>query len=150
MITDGRHARVDGLTSLAVLPAVIGSWFNLPILDPILGLVIGVAIVFITRDAVRAMWYRMMDAVDPHLVEHAEIAIRNHAAVREIKNLRMRWVGHRLQLESCILVDAGIHFSQTYGLKTQITQELIKELPFLSDASLSIFPHNALLAEPLK
>jgi cation diffusion facilitator family transporter len=68
MITDGRHARVDGLTSLAVLPAVVGSWLNLPILDPIFGLLIGIAIVFITWDAIVAMWYRLMDAVDPHLV----------------------------------------------------------------------------------
>ena len=31
MITDWRHARVDGITSLAVLPVVIGSWVNFPI-----------------------------------------------------------------------------------------------------------------------
>jgi cation diffusion facilitator family transporter len=142
MITDGRHARVDGLTSLAVLPAVIGSWLNYPILDPIFGLIIGVAIVFITRDAIVAMWYRLMDAVDPHLMEHAESAIRNHPAVQEINYLRMRWVGHRLHLEGCVAVDPVYEFTQIHALREQLDKELIKELPHLAEITVSISPNS--------
>ena len=65
MVADGLHARTDGLTSLAVLIAVIGSWLGYPIVDPIIGILIGIAILFITRDALKTMWYRLMDAVDP-------------------------------------------------------------------------------------
>lgn len=143
MITDGRHARVDGLTSLAVLPAVVGSWFNVPILDPIFGLFIGIAIVFITRDAIVAMWYRLMDAIDPHFVDHAESAIRKNSAVREIDYLRMRWVGHSMHLESSILVDPKLEFSQIHTVKKQIDQALIRELPYLSEITVSIIPHNS-------
>lgn len=140
MVTDGRHARVDGLTSLAVLPAVIGSWLHLPILDPIFGLLIGIAIVFITRDAIIAMWYRLMDAVDPHLMEHAETAIRSHPYVRAINYVRMRWVGHSLHLESCIAIDAAVEFGQLGDLRAQIDQALTQELPHLSAITLSISP----------
>lgn len=143
MITDGRHARVDGITSLAVLPAVIGSWLNFPILDPIFGLIIGVAIVFITRDAIVAMWYRLMDAVDPHLIDHAEAAIRKNRMVLEINYLRMRWVGHSLHLESCILINPKLEFSQIQYIRDQIDQELIKELPYLSEITISVSPSNA-------
>ena len=72
MIADGQHARIDGLTSLAVLIAVFGTLIGLPILDPIVGVVIALAIVGITWNAIKAIWYRMMDAVDPHIVEHVE------------------------------------------------------------------------------
>lgn len=140
MITDGRHARVDGLTSLAILPAVIGSWLNFPILDPIFGLLIGVAIVFITRDAIVAMWYRMMDAVDPHMMDHAETAIRKHTAVREINYLRMRWVGHVLHLEACLTADPAVEFSQLKYLREQIDQALLRELPYLEEITVSITP----------
>lgn len=143
MITDGRHARVDGLTSLAVLPAVFGSWLNFPILDPIFGLIIGIAIVFITRDAVVAMWYRLMDAVDPHLLDHAEAAIQQHAAVRGLNYVRMRWVGHGLHLEGCITVDPEYDFKQLRKLRTQIDQDLRRELPYLEEITVSITPDTA-------
>ena len=143
MITDGRHARVDGLTSLAVLPAVIGSWLNLPILDPIFGLLIGIAIVFITWDAIVAMWYRLMDAVDPHLVEHAEDAILNSPDVMMINYLRMRWVGHSLHLESSISVDPDLELLQLGNLRKQIDQELTRELPNLAEITVSISPNQS-------
>lgn len=142
MITDGRHAGVDGLTSLAVLPAVIGSWLNIPILDPIFGLIIGIAIVFITRDAIVAMWYRLMDAVDPHLIEHAELAIRKEAVVKKVNYLRMRWIGHSLHLESCISIDPNFEFTQIPNLRQNIDQELVKELPYLTEITVSISPHS--------
>src|SRR5690606_8955474 len=55
MVADGMHARTDGLTSLAVLIAVAGSWLGYPIVDPIVGILIGIAILFITWDATKTM-----------------------------------------------------------------------------------------------
>ncbi|MEO1442807.1 MAG: cation diffusion facilitator family transporter, partial [Chloroflexota bacterium] len=72
MIADGQHARVDGLTSLAVLIAVFGTLVGLPILDPIVGIIIAVAIVGITWNATKAVWFRMMDAVDPGIINRME------------------------------------------------------------------------------
>ena len=140
MITDGRHARVDGLTSLAVLPAVIGSWLNFPILDPIFGLIIGIAIIFITRDAIIAMWYRLMDAVDPHLVEHAQSAIDAHPDVREVNYLRLRWVGHALHLEACLQIDPEVVFDQVTVIRTQLVESLKNEVPHLTEITLSLSP----------
>ena len=51
LVADGLHARTDGLTSLAVLVAAGGSLLGFPIVDPIIGLLIVVAILFITRNA---------------------------------------------------------------------------------------------------
>jgi cation diffusion facilitator family transporter len=146
MVTDGRHARVDGLTSLAVLPAVIGSWLNVPILDPIFGLLIGIAIIFITWDAIVAMWYRLMDAVDPHLVSHAEAALKTHPAVSEINYARMRWVGHSLHLEACLQLDPQIEFTQIPAIKSQIADQLKKEVPHLREITLSLAPQSEALS----
>lgn len=72
LVADGLHARIDGLTSLVVLVAVTGSALGYPIVDPLIGLVIGAAIVLIARDAVRRVWYRLMDAVDPAIIDQLE------------------------------------------------------------------------------
>lgn len=140
MITDGRHARVDGLTSLAVLPAVLGSWLNFPILDPVFGLLIGIAIVFITRDAVVAMWFRLMDAVDPHLVEHAEQALLAHPSVKAIDYLRLRWVGHSLHLEASLWISPEIEFSQIAEIQQQLNEALRTDIPHLSEITISLRP----------
>jgi cation diffusion facilitator family transporter len=138
MITDGRHARVDGLTSLSVLIAVIGAWLGAPILDPIIGILIGVAIVFITRDAVIAMWYRLMDAIDPALVEKAELVTLNHSAIQNIQQIRMRWIGHSLHLEATLNVDGKLSVNSVDNIVEEISHEMFHVIPNLSDITISI------------
>ena len=138
MITDGRHARADGLTSLAVLLAVGGTWLGFPILDPIIGTLIGVAIVFITRDAIIAMWYRLMDAVDPELIERAEAVVGKHPAVKNVRRLRMRWVGHRLHAESVVAISPDLTTAQADAIVDDIVHDLHHALPNLSDATVAV------------
>ncbi len=143
MITDGRHARADGLTSLAVLIAVAGTWLGYPIVDPIIGLLIGLAIVFITRDAVIAMWYRLMDAVDPALVERAEETIRRDADVQAVDGLRMRWVGHRLHLEATLALAPQLTTAVAATITARVRHELLHAIPNLADVRLEITPGRA-------
>lgn len=56
MVADGQHARIDGLTSLAILIAVLGTALGFPILDPIVGIIIAFAIVGITWNAMKSTW----------------------------------------------------------------------------------------------
>jgi divalent metal cation (Fe/Co/Zn/Cd) transporter len=44
LVADGVHARTDGFTSLAIVLGVIGIWLGFPLADPIVGLVISIAI----------------------------------------------------------------------------------------------------------
>jgi cation diffusion facilitator family transporter len=69
LVADGLHARTDGLTSLGVLVGAIGVAVGFRLADPIVGLAITVAILFVLRDAGREVLRRLMDAVDPELVE---------------------------------------------------------------------------------
>jgi cation diffusion facilitator family transporter len=108
LVADGLHARIDGLTSLAVLIAVIGSALGAPILDPIIGLLIGTAIVFIAKDATVRIWYRLMDAVDPGVINEIEHEAGHVSGIARIENVRARWVGHRLQAELSIVIESGV------------------------------------------
>jgi cation diffusion facilitator family transporter len=97
LIADGLHARTDGLTSLVVLLAAGGARLGFPLADPIIGLMIGVAILFITWDATKRIWYRLMDAVEPEIMDQVETAVTSLPCVRSIKRLRLRWIGHQLK-----------------------------------------------------
>ncbi len=140
MVADGRHAQTDGLTSLAVLVAVVGTWLGFPIVDPIVGLLMGVLIVFIARDAILAMWHRLMDAVDPALVERAEQVLASHEEVRQVVRLQMRWVGHQLHASTVLALDEHLALSASEEITDHIRHHLLHELPHLYDVLISVVP----------
>lgn len=138
MIADGQHARIDGLTSLAVLIAVVGTVVGLPILDPIIGIVIAFAIVGITWNAIKAVWYRLMDAVDPHLVEHVEAHVREVEGVTAIQTLRLRWVGHRMYGVATIVVDTATSLENSQRIIHDINHEVGHVIPQLDEMTIQI------------
>jgi cation diffusion facilitator family transporter len=143
MITDGRHAQVDGLTSLSVLTAVIGVALGAPIVDPIVGILMGIAIVFITRDAIVAMWYRLMDAIDPRLYEQSEQTLTRHKTIKSVEQLRLRWVGHALYLEARLALDSTLTTAEADKVVGAVCHDLYHTIPNLTDTMISITPWNA-------
>lgn len=140
MVADGQHARADGLTSLAVLIGVAGAWVGLPVLDPLVGLVIGAAIVGITLSATKAIWFRLMDAVDPKYVQAAETIILEHEEIQKIERLQLRWSGHRLHGEFVIGVEGGIDLEQGKRLADHLVHHMQHALPNVGDMTVQINP----------
>jgi cation diffusion facilitator family transporter len=140
MVADGLHARTDGLTSLAVLAAVAGSWLGFPIVDPIVGLLIGVTILFITRDALKTMWYRLMDAVDPKLVDRVERAASTVAGAQGVHDVRVRWLGHQLHAELHIIVDEELPTRESHAIAEAVRHELHHALPHLALVNVHVDP----------
>lgn len=142
LVADGLHARIDGFTSLAVLIAVAGTWLGFPITDPIVGLLIGVAIVFIAKDAAVSMWHRMMDAVDPALVETVEGVLAGHTEIREVKQLQMRWIGHRLNANLIVALDEGLDLIASGQITDHIRHHLLHDIPHLDDVVIAAVPYQ--------
>ncbi len=151
MVTDGLHARTDGLTSLAVLVAAGATWAGFPILDPIIGLLIGFVILFITRDAIVSIWFRLMDAIEPEIYEPALAAVQaqvaHHDELRELRRLRLRWLGNRLHGDLHLAVDSALSTRQGHDLAEHVRQGLFEELPLLSDLVVHVEPWSPNLAE---
>lgn len=140
MIADGLHARIDGLTSLAVLLAAGGTLFGFPMLDPIIGILIGIAILFITRDATVRMWYRLMDAVDPALVSQIEHFASEVSGVEQVARLRVRWVGHQLFAEMTIVVAETLTLVESHQIAEHVQTLLRKAVPHLSEIVIHVDP----------
>jgi cation diffusion facilitator family transporter len=140
MIADGLHARIDGLTSLAVLLAAGGTLLGFPLLDPIIGLLIGITILFITRDATARMWYRLMDAIDPSIVNRIEHYASEVEGVQQIARLRARWVGHQLFAEMTIVVNETLSLVESHQIAEQVQRTLRKAVPHLSEVVIHIDP----------
>lgn len=134
LVADGLHARTDGFTSLAVLLGAGGSALGWQPADPIVGLAITVAITLVLRDAAREVFRRVMDAVDPALVDRAEQALREVEGVREVGELRLRWIGHRLRAEVAVVVDGEATVRQAHGIAVDAEHALLHAVPRLTAA----------------
>lgn len=107
LVADGIHARVDGFISLAVVIGAIGALVGLPILDPIIGLVIAASIVVLLIGTVKSVGARLMDAVDPDQVDLVTRALADADGIAEVDQVRLRWVGHRMQGDATVRSDAA-------------------------------------------
>jgi cation diffusion facilitator family transporter len=134
LVADGQHARTDGLTSLAVLLGAGGAALGWQWADPVVGLLIAVAILAVTRQAAREIWRRLMDAVDPALVDQAEQTLRRTPGVLGTGHIRMRWIGHSLHLECEITVAASASALQAHQVTEAAEHNLRHALPRLSVA----------------
>jgi cation diffusion facilitator family transporter len=108
LVADGRHARADGFTSLGVVAGALGVAAGWPQADPVVGLVITLAILVVLVGAVRDVGRRLLDGVDPALVDRAEAALDGAPHVSGVRDLRLRWVGHRLHVEGALLLDGSL------------------------------------------
>lgn len=135
LVADGLHARTDGFTSLAVLLGAAGVALGWQAADPVVGLAITVAILAVLRDAARQIYRRLMDAVDPGLIDHAEEALRTLDGVRGLGSVRMRWIGHALRAEADIVVDPDLTVVQAHALAVEAEHALIHAVPRLTAAT---------------
>jgi cation diffusion facilitator family transporter len=139
-VADGLHARTDGFTSLAVVLAAVGAWIGWQWADPVVGLAITVAILFVLKDAAREIYRRLMDAVDPSLIDAADACLRHVRGVRDVSRIRMRWIGHRLHAEADIVVDADLSLIQAHEVAADAEHQLTHHVPRLTAATVHTDP----------
>jgi cation diffusion facilitator family transporter len=142
LVADGLHARTDGFTSLAVVLGAFGALAGFPIADPLVGLLITVAILFVLRDAARDVYRRLMDAVDPNLTARAEQTLRDTPGVRDIEQIRLRWIGHRLRAEAGIVVDSSLDIVAAHAIATEAHHRLLHAIPKLVGATVHVSPSD--------
>jgi cation diffusion facilitator family transporter len=140
LVADGLHARTDGLTSLAVLAGAGGVAAGFPLADPLVGLVITVAIVAVLRSAARDVCRRLMDAVDPALVDLAEDVLSGTPGVTAVRGVRMRWIGHALHAEADLDIDGEVTVDQAHAVAHDAEHRLTHGVPKLRTAAVHAYP----------
>jgi cation diffusion facilitator family transporter len=143
LVADGLHARTDGFTSLAVLLGAGGVAVGWRWADPIVGLLITVAILGVLRSAMRQVGSRLMDAVEPDLVDRAEDAIRSVEGIDGVRDLRIRWIGHTLRAEADVTVHPQLSVAVAHELAHHAEDHLLAYVPRLTAATIHVSPAGA-------
>ena len=140
LVADGLHARTDGFTSLAVLVGAVGVALGWREADAVVGLLITVAILFVLKGAGRDIWHRLMDAVDPDLLDRAESVLAGVEGVEGVGDVRIRWIGHRLRAEVEVEVDDDLSVVAGHEVAERAHHALLHEVPKLSAALVHVSP----------
>jgi len=143
LIADGYHARVDGLTSLAVLGSAIGVWLGFPLADPIVAMLITIVILWIVWDSGKSVFSRLLDGVDPEVVDEIRHAVSHVKEVRDVSEIRVRWLGHRLHAEVNVAVKGRLSVEQGHEIAHEVRHRLLHQLEYLSNATIHIDPAQA-------
>lgn len=146
LIADGYHARTDGFTSLAVVVGAVGVWLGFPLADPIVGLIITAAIFGIVWQSAKAVFIRMLDGVEPGITAEIRHAAEHVHGVRQVLDVRARWIGHRLNAELDVALDGSATLTEADAITSQFERELFEHMPALSSARIRVRPND--LAAP--
>jgi cation diffusion facilitator family transporter len=117
-----------------------GVALGFPLADPIIGLIITVAILAVLRTAVRDVFRRLMDGVDPALVDIAETTLNSRSDVCSVHNVRMRWIGHRLHADAELDIDPGLTLAEAHRIAHDAEHDLVHAVPKLSEAVIHAYP----------
>ena len=142
LIADGYHARVDGWTSLAVLVGAIGVWAGYPLADPVVGLVISIAIFAVVWQSARLVLARALDAVEPEVVDTITDAAGRVPDVEEVSEVKARWVGHRLHAELHVTVPGGFSVAAGHAIAKEVRHQLLHYLPHLGSVVVHVDPQG--------
>lgn len=142
LVADGHHARVDGFTSLAVAAGAVGVWLGFELADPIVGILVSIAILGVLRTAARDIYRRLMDAVDPDLVTSIEQTARDVDGVEGIGRCQVRWMGHRLRVDLEIDVEGGLTVTDGHTIAVRVHDRLVSDITHLDDVHVHVDPHG--------
>lgn len=141
LVADGYHARMDGLTSLAVLVSALGAGLGFPIADPLVGLCITGVIIKIVIQSAQSVFTRLLDGADPELSHEIYHTVEpvDGVAVRQV---RSRWLGHQLQVHLKLAVAADLSIAESEILKQAVRDQLSQHLPCLRESVIELQPEH--------
>ncbi len=140
LVADGMHARTDGFTSLGVLAGAVGVAIGFPAADPVAGIVIAILIVSVLWSAGRDVILRVLDAVEPGLIDETEQALARVQGVEAVGAVRIRWIGHRLHAEAEVMVDEGLRITEAHEIAEEARHAVLHDVPHLGSAIIHADP----------
>ena len=126
-----------------MLFGAVGVLLGYPLADPVVGLLITAAILRIVWESGKSIFTRMLDGVDPEVIDEIRHAVNHTAGVSDISEVRVRWLGHRLHAELNIAVGPELSVEQGHEIAKEVQHRLLHQLRYLSNVTVHVDPVGA-------
>ena len=137
---DGHHSRVDGLASLAAAAGIAGAWAGWPAADPLAGLLLSAVIGWVLVGTTRDVLARLLDRVDPEVVDELERTAGSVDGVEAVHAVRARWVGRSLHVLLHAEVDPDLPLRAAHDLGEQVRHAIFHAIPGVAAVDLHLDP----------
>jgi cation diffusion facilitator family transporter len=135
LVADGYHARIDGFTSLAVVAGVIGVALGFNLADPIAGLLISVVILRIVWQSIKVIGLRALDGVEDGVVDSIDRTAAGVPAVREVRDVRARWIGHTIRSEIEVGLAPDTTVEQAEDIAAQVRHAVMGSVEHVTEVA---------------
>lgn len=82
----------------------------------------------------------MLDGVEPEIVDEIRQVVNRVEDVKDVTEIRVRWLGHRLFAEVNIAVDPRLTVEEGHAIAVEVRQRMIKNLSYLSNVVVHVDP----------
>ena len=106
-------------------------WLGYPLADPVVGLLISVAIFVLVWHSAGSILLRIFDGVETHALQEIVHAVRPVQKVTDVTDVRARWIGHRLHADLSITVPGTLPVRDGHEVAKSVRHRLLHHLPHL-------------------
>jgi cation diffusion facilitator family transporter len=140
LIADGQHARTDGLASAGAAVGIAGAWAGMPILDPIAGLAITAAIVWILVDVARPVLRRLLDAIEPDAIAGLHEVAAAVDGVAGVHDVKARRAGRAMLVQLHLDLSPELLLRDAHAIAEQVRHEIMHHDPHVAAVEVHLDP----------
>ncbi len=139
---DGRHSRVDGLSSIGVVVAALGSLSGVDWLDATVGLGIGLFIAWTAAQSGRAVLFRLVDRADPALRRELEAVAQEVPDMGHLTDIRLRQTGRTVNVIASVCMPADYPVGRAHDTAEDLRLAWLNVLPPGSMVDIHVEPYT--------
>jgi divalent metal cation (Fe/Co/Zn/Cd) transporter len=83
---------------------------------------------------------RMLDGVEPEALDAVAHAAGHVPGVRDVAEVRGRWVGHRLAFELNVVVDGELTVAEGHGIAKEVRHQILYHVPHAAGVTVHVDP----------
>ena len=141
IVADGQHQRTDIYSSIAILIGIVVSNMGFPMLDPIIGLIIGLLILktafTIGKENIDNIMGRFQD---DDLVRKIERIVNKTPDAYEAHNIKIDNYGSYVVVSLHIKVDGNMSIYETHEIVHNIEEKIQNKIPLAKSVSIHTCP----------
>ena len=141
IIADGKHQKTDIFSSVAVLVGVVVSNMGFPILDPIIGLVIGLLIIKTGYEIAKENINNIMGKIpSEELVNQVREIANKSANTNTAHNIKVDYFGAYATVTLHIELDGNMTLEESHKIAHNVENALMEDIPIIKSALVHTCP----------
>ena len=141
IVADGKHQKTDIFSSVAVLVGVVVSNMGFPILDPIVGLIIGLLIIKTAYEIAKENIDNIMGKVpSQELIKRVENIANASANTNTAHNIRIDYFGSYATVTLHIELDGNMTLDESHKIAHKVENDILENIPIIKSALVHTCP----------